>query len=178
MCFEILGFDIILDKQLKPYLLEVNHAPSFNTDTPLDFMIKKQLLIDTFKILGMSVDEKRRILQNMHDMKHQRLLQKQTLKEKVDNAQKTLKEKLRAREEYELDHLGGYDRIYPLNSEDPRQIRYNDIVKAVYNNEAESQIKKATNTTDKDKKNIPAKKPLEKKPILPAPTPSESSVPT
>ena len=86
MCFEILGFDIILDKQLKPYLLEVNHAPSFNTDTPLDFMIKKQLLIDTFKILGMSVDEKRRILQNMHDMKHQRLLQKQTLKEKVDNA--------------------------------------------------------------------------------------------
>jgi len=41
MCFELLGFDIILDKQLKPYLLEVNHAPSFNTDTPLDFLIKK-----------------------------------------------------------------------------------------------------------------------------------------
>lgn len=41
MCFELLGFDIILDKSLKPFLLEVNHAPSFNTDTPLDYLIKK-----------------------------------------------------------------------------------------------------------------------------------------
>jgi tubulin polyglutamylase TTLL6/13 len=30
MCFEILGFDIIIDDEFKPYLLEVNHAPSFN----------------------------------------------------------------------------------------------------------------------------------------------------
>ena len=62
MCFELLGFDIIIDKQLKPYLLEVNHAPSFNTDTPLDFLIKKQLLFDTLKLLGMSVEEKRKII--------------------------------------------------------------------------------------------------------------------
>lgn len=62
MCFELLGFDIILDKNLKPYLLEVNHAPSFNTDTPLDFLIKKQLLFDTLKLLGMTVEEKRKII--------------------------------------------------------------------------------------------------------------------
>ena len=43
MCFEILGFDIILDKDCKPFLLEVNHAPSFATDTPLDYDIKKKL---------------------------------------------------------------------------------------------------------------------------------------
>lgn len=36
MCFQILGFDILLDSKAQPYLLEVNHTPSFMTDTPLD----------------------------------------------------------------------------------------------------------------------------------------------
>jgi len=39
-----------------------------------------------------------------------------------------------------------------LSSEDPRQIRYNEIVKAVYNNEAEIQIRKVTNSTQDAKK--------------------------
>lgn len=33
MCFEILGFDMIIDSNLKVWVLEVNMAPSFNTDT-------------------------------------------------------------------------------------------------------------------------------------------------
>ena len=43
MCFEIFGFDIILDENLKPWLLEVNHTPSFEADTPLDHIIKYNL---------------------------------------------------------------------------------------------------------------------------------------
>lgn len=54
MCFEILGFDIILDEKLKPWILEVNHSPSFSTDTPLDFKIKKNLITDTIKLLNLS----------------------------------------------------------------------------------------------------------------------------
>lgn len=41
MCFEILGFDIMIDSDANPWVIEVNHAPSFTTDTPLDFKIKK-----------------------------------------------------------------------------------------------------------------------------------------
>jgi len=51
MCFEVLGMDIILDHKLKPFLLEVNHAPSFNKDSPIDEYIKKNVLSDTFGIL-------------------------------------------------------------------------------------------------------------------------------
>jgi tubulin polyglutamylase TTLL6/13 len=46
MCFEILGFDIILDSEGRPSLLEINHAPSFSTDSPLDSMIKKDVIRD------------------------------------------------------------------------------------------------------------------------------------
>ena len=59
MCFEILGFDIMIDHKFKPYLLEVNHAPSFATDSPLDEKIKGQVIYDTLNLLGMSLKRKK-----------------------------------------------------------------------------------------------------------------------
>ena len=59
MCFEILGFDIILDDKCKPILLEINQAPSFATDSPLDYDIKRGLFQDTFRLLGLSVEKKK-----------------------------------------------------------------------------------------------------------------------
>ena len=41
MCFQILGFDIMIDKYFKPWLIEVNQSPSFATDSPLDYEVKK-----------------------------------------------------------------------------------------------------------------------------------------
>ena len=58
MCFEILGFDVILTDKGVPMLLEVNHAPSFNDDTPLDKQVKRNLLMDTFRLLNVSIVEK------------------------------------------------------------------------------------------------------------------------
>lgn len=60
MCFEILGFDVFLDDQLKPWIIEVNHAPSFATDSPLDFKIKKALITDTLKLLNLSQQRKQK----------------------------------------------------------------------------------------------------------------------
>ena len=48
----------MVDDNLEPYLIEVNHAPSFSTDTPLDAQVKHDLLTDTFKLLNLSVQRK------------------------------------------------------------------------------------------------------------------------
>lgn len=58
MCFQILGFDIILDDKIEPYLLEVNHNPSLITDTPLDRFIKKKLVKDTLNLLHIDAKAK------------------------------------------------------------------------------------------------------------------------
>jgi D-alanine-D-alanine ligase-like ATP-grasp enzyme len=51
MCFQILGFDFMMDTNGKVYLLEVNHTPALTTDTPLDELIKSSLVKDTLKII-------------------------------------------------------------------------------------------------------------------------------
>ena len=55
MVFEVLGFDVMLDYKCRPWLLEINHSPSFTTDTPLDYKIKKNLLMDVVSLLNLSV---------------------------------------------------------------------------------------------------------------------------
>ena len=57
-CFEVLGFDVLIDKSFKPYLLEVNHSPSFTCDTNLDLSIKKNLLEGVMQFLDISQDDK------------------------------------------------------------------------------------------------------------------------
>ena len=43
-CFEILGFDVLIDENAKPWLLEVNQAPSFATDSELDAQVKTKVI--------------------------------------------------------------------------------------------------------------------------------------
>ena len=82
MCFELLGFDVLINSQLKPILLEVNMAHSFATDSHLDYEIKRQLFIDMFKMLGMSIDRKKEKLQSIYEERLNRMLVKTSMKEK------------------------------------------------------------------------------------------------
>lgn len=58
MCFEILGMDIMIDENFKPWLLEVNHSPSFSSDTPFDKELKFNLIRDTLILMNFNEIDK------------------------------------------------------------------------------------------------------------------------
>ncbi|KAK3093578.1 hypothetical protein FSP39_017678 [Pinctada imbricata] len=51
-CFELYGFDILIDENLKPWVLEVNLSPSLACDSPLDMKIKTNLICDVLSLTG------------------------------------------------------------------------------------------------------------------------------
>ena len=51
--YELLGVDILLDQDLKPWLLEINVSPGMHGGTDLDVYIKRQVIFDTFNIIRM-----------------------------------------------------------------------------------------------------------------------------
>ena len=48
-CFELFGFDVLIDANMRPWLLEVNSSPAMSMDGPIDWQIKPQLIKDTIK---------------------------------------------------------------------------------------------------------------------------------
>jgi len=52
-CFELYGFDVFLDNELKPWIIEVNVCPSLSSSSPFDKKIKSKLICDTLTLVGM-----------------------------------------------------------------------------------------------------------------------------
>ncbi|KAK6315492.1 hypothetical protein J4Q44_G00150210 [Coregonus suidteri] len=51
-CHELFGFDVMLDENLKPWVLEVNISPSLHSNTALDVAIKGQMIRDVLNLAG------------------------------------------------------------------------------------------------------------------------------
>jgi tubulin polyglutamylase TTLL4 len=49
-CFELFGFDVLLDSNLQPWLMEVNFSPSLHIESPLDVKIKGELIAECFDL--------------------------------------------------------------------------------------------------------------------------------
>ena len=112
-CFEILGFDFLLKDNLKPYLLEVNHSPSFSTDTPFDWEIKKNLIRDTIKLLNISWKKKHNLLLAQKQELKKRMLIYKKSRYSMSGKMKKKEKRIQKRVEYEKRHLGGFKIIYP-----------------------------------------------------------------
>ncbi|XP_053549291.1 tubulin polyglutamylase TTLL7 [Bombina bombina] len=132
VCFEVLGFDIILDRKLKPWLLEINRAPSFGTDQKIDYDVKKGVLLDALKLLNIRASDKKKNLAKQKAEAQKRLYgqgsmkrlspgssdyekQRHTLERKKEELKERLAQvrKQISREDFENRHMGNYRRIYP-----------------------------------------------------------------
>lgn len=69
LCFELYGFDVIIDSNLKPWLLEVNVLPSLSSSSPMDKKIKTSLLSDIFNTIGVIPFTKRRLKRELEEEK-------------------------------------------------------------------------------------------------------------
>ena len=59
-CFELLGFDILIDSLLEPWLIEVNLSPSLGCESSLDQRVKAALVSDLFTLIGVTPLDKRK----------------------------------------------------------------------------------------------------------------------
>ncbi|XP_055471843.1 probable tubulin polyglutamylase TTLL2 [Psammomys obesus] len=50
-CFELFGFDILIDENLKPWLLEVNYSPALTVDCSTDVSVKRSLVHDIIELI-------------------------------------------------------------------------------------------------------------------------------
>ncbi|KAK5879728.1 hypothetical protein CesoFtcFv8_022821 [Champsocephalus esox] len=51
-CVELLGFDILIDAEFKPWLLEVNYSPALTLDCQADITVKRGLIGDLIDLMN------------------------------------------------------------------------------------------------------------------------------
>ena len=73
-CFEVYGFDVLIDRDFKPWLLEVNVAPSLSSSSPFDKQVKSILLSDSLHLSGFKVFDRKQILVSKKMERQQRLI--------------------------------------------------------------------------------------------------------
>jgi tubulin polyglutamylase TTLL4 len=56
-CFEVFGFDVMLDSDARPWLIEVNVSPDLSSSSPLDRQLKGALASDVLQVVGIRAPE-------------------------------------------------------------------------------------------------------------------------
>jgi hypothetical protein len=77
-CFQIFGFDVLLDPDLTPHLIEVNYRPSLSWDTSGECFLKRQMLIDACAIVLADTAPNPDVDSSRNDWEHYLKMQKRT----------------------------------------------------------------------------------------------------
>ncbi|KAH9130773.1 hypothetical protein LEN26_008209 [Aphanomyces euteiches] len=144
-CFELYGFDILLDSSLRPWLLEVNVFPSMSSSSPMDKRIKSILVCDTFQLVGFPAVKVAESQDAQLKARRNRSGSKKLTKDGSTEESKVAKEMRWKRAiEDEAARQGHFQRIFPTTEttsylshfEKPRESNafYADLLRATHNN--------------------------------------------
>ncbi|KAL7033871.1 hypothetical protein ACKWTF_007758 [Chironomus riparius] len=137
-CFELLGMDIMIDSKMRPFILEVNHSPSFHTNEQVDKEVKETLIRDTFVILNLTQDIRKKVLEEDRKRIRDRLLQRIKDAKDANNNAVNKEDDDDSHSDVYLDkhnswsqqiawedtHLGGFRRIMPCYNEYTRYQKF------------------------------------------------------
>ena len=123
-CFELFGFDVLVDSQLKPWIIEVNVMPSLSSSSVFDKRIKTMLVCDALTLVGIKGYDKLKF--HKLDITQTQLApfqQSMTLEELKYKSGLTGSEELTRDEvemllelEEEFARKGNFQRVFPLVS--------------------------------------------------------------
>lgn len=65
--------DILITNKLVPVLLEVNHNPSLHASSSIDERIKTRIVRDIFRMLGTTLDMKKKLIRYQSNVKKDRI---------------------------------------------------------------------------------------------------------
>lgn len=101
---------------VKPWLLEVNHAPSLNIDTPTDRDTKFKLLCDTFRILQLRNYNPKKLSEEEKSMQQERLLSRTSKMSRQEELERRKKARqLFMEREAKRALKTGFTKIYPTS---------------------------------------------------------------
>ena len=127
LCFQILGFDVLIDEDCKPWLIEVNQSPSFKADSALDRRIKEKLVADSINLLNLSTKRKQKWISENRQAVQKRMLTGKKAKMTPEERAEVVQERKLEREEFERSNRGKFRLIYPCE-DSTRMANYEELL--------------------------------------------------
>lgn len=126
--FELLGFDVMLDDKMKPYLLEINHMPSFSLGSFVDKKVKTGVIRETLLLVAPSLEKKRKLQElDYKRRKARRGTQLNAIRGKED--WKHLRNQaIQERDVFIDEQLMLFEKIYPSKDQAKNKV-YKDIMR-------------------------------------------------
>ncbi|ORX54877.1 hypothetical protein BCR36DRAFT_13404 [Piromyces finnis] len=115
-CFELFGFDIIIDNSLKPWLLEVNLSPALNNECYIDTIVKTALLNDVVNLLEVENIELLKLAQidaNEYNIQNK---YRSKLLSMTENNNRIKKNKKKSQISDTKEEIGNFKKIFPFNN--------------------------------------------------------------